>query len=429
MAVNKPYHAVRVNPKFYEHPEDMKDNRGDHWRDLSINRAQFDHILERTNPETLCALDALWGQEQEDPFHPNAEISDMGHYPWMNLRTAVSTAAGLRTAVDTATAKLPHHERAAFCESIVEELTNPFTKPVLQLSSSYGLTRKEDRNPAFNVLIQALQKGLREIQRHRRALTDLLAKPDERDWTEQLRAADIAATLNRTHQQATDTLGRAAALIAAEPAAVAADAIFTPAIRRNNQMSKRTGNILEIYLNENPQTHQDHIVRQVSELCSRSMQAETERNLTAMATQRENLAQELDQQTRLAPKANLCERAMLDAFQAYQGYQPGRRTPQHLHLQDAFNEATEGYTPEQRSDAAHIVAQAINWRLHKETNSQTLPAGLEDQVINSLRRKKQELLRIEANSRLSRATHQMATAIASTDPNADMSATGYDQGP
>ena len=63
MPVNKPYHAVRVNPKFYDHPEDMKDNRGDHWRDLSLNRAQFDHILEPTNHETLHALDALWEQE------------------------------------------------------------------------------------------------------------------------------------------------------------------------------------------------------------------------------------------------------------------------------------------------------------------------------------------------------------------------------
>lgn len=431
MAVHKPHHPVRVNPKYYDHPEHMKDNRGDHWRDLSLNRAQFDHILEHSNPDTLSALDRLWSHKQKDPFYSTAELGDLDQYPWLNQQTALKAAADLRASVDTATASLPHYERTAFCESIVEELIDPFTGPVLQVAESYGLTRNEDRTPAFDVLTKALDQGLREIQRHRRSLTDLLCKPNERDWTDHLRAAEIATTLNRTREQAADTIGRTAALVAAQPAAATAAAIFIPAIRLTNQISRRTGNILQIYLNDNPDTHQDNIVRRVSELWSRHIQAETEHNLAATTAQQATLAQDLSEQTLLTPKANLCERAMLNAFQTYQGYQPGHRPPQHLHLQSAFNEATAAYTPEQRREAAQIVAEAINWHFHKDINRQPVPAEtkdeLDDPLLTCLRRKRQELLRIEANSRLTRTTQELAQAIANTDQTANMSATGFNQ--
>ena len=432
MTLHKPYHSVRVNPKFYDHPEDMRNNRGEHLLDLSANRAHFDHVLEGRNPETLAALNTLWNKTQNP--QDSRITADEDQYPWLNPRSAARSAADLRAALNTAVSNLPHHEKTPFIDSIVDELTAPSTQYATQLAESYelaGRSRGESTNALENIS-EILQERIATIRRHKRALTHLLNLPNESDWAENLLAADIAAALKQNATHAAQTPAGAAKAMTHHPPSEAAEAIFIPLLRRLRQQADQAApRVLDFYLADRP-VQNEHMLQRLRELSSQSMQDDMAWQIKASIRERDRLTQDLTDETDPQRRVQLAERAILSAFQTYQAHQPGAHNSQYnnqnAHLQAAFNKAATGYTKKQRAQAAQLLADAINWRYQRETgNRHATPDAGEDPIISEIRHRQQELLGIEAKTRVSRATEKLAKAIAETNPARDMSATGIKQ--
>ena len=418
MAVNKPYHPVNVNPRFYDHPEGMKTNRGDHIRDLSFNRAIFDHVLETRNPHALTSLDALWGLKPGP--EPILELDDKERYPWLNRPTAVKTAADIRAAITAATANLPHYEQTPFVETIIDELIGPFSRPLQEITYAYTIARENDRTDAVIALVDALDEGRRNIRRGKRALTELFNRHDQRDWTEDLVAADIADALKHTVDNVPIALASAAVTVTRHTAQEAAEVIFNPPLRSLAYRTEATATALDLYFRENDTT-EDNIVKTVRDLSVKGVLESMALAVASIEEEKRKLATTLTEDTNQASRAKTTEQAILAAFRLYQEHNINNRELNSKHQERAFNAATAGYTPKQRKEAARILAEAVNWQAHRAvdnwrtlklvTNRDTSLPRQQDSIIKEYRERQYEILCTEQSAKVEQATKELANAL------------------
>ena len=434
MALRKNQYAL-VNPKYYDRQHDDHHHSGDQQIDLNANRLQFDNILENRDPRLLEMLDSVWYLNTEFQLDHNGVAVSLLEYPWLNPASAPKAIADLRQALTTSTAKLPHHEKLPFIEKLTEDLTAPCIRPLATLTSAYQETRKLQRSSThtiLNDLTEALQNSTKPLRQALRNLTGQFNQPDECDWTEDLLAVEIASTLRRIADQAASALDKAAAAIAHHPDGDIAQAVFAPPVKHLDNQVQRASNPLVVHLMRNKVLPEDDIIKKVHDLCNQNIQAEFSEFLTNVQARQQLFAQELPAHPQ---RVQAIKDAMLEARQTYRMQLPGNRAPgsRDQHMQAAFNTVTQNYTPEQRSEAAQTVAEAVNqYPMELLIRSIRHPGAPDpyrnmEPTISELRNQMVELLCEDARGHMTETTRKLASIIVENDPGMDLAAKGRPQ--